>query len=76
MLEVQREVWYENFVWKRRGKRPLTRPNMGWENNVKISSVCCDGMTWMILTQNCVHDRFDTRLVDFSSKFIRVRVRN
>lgn len=64
------------FLWERLGKRPLARPNMVWESNVKISSVCCDDMTWMILAQNCVQNCFDTRLVEFSSKFIRVRVRN
>jgi hypothetical protein len=41
-------------VRKSEGKRPLRRPRVGWEDNIKmgLQEVRYDGMDWIDLTQD------------------------
>jgi len=42
------------FVKKPEGKRPLGRPRLGWEDNIKmdLQEVGCGGMDWIELAQD------------------------
>jgi hypothetical protein len=41
-------------VGKPEGKRPLGRPRLGWEDNIKmdLQEVRCGGMDWIALAQD------------------------
>jgi hypothetical protein len=43
-----------DLVGKPEGKRPLWRPRLTWENNIKMDlyKVGCGGMDWMELAQD------------------------
>ena len=51
-MEEMRGV-YRVLVGKLEGKRPLGRPRLRWENNIKtdLQEVGCGGMDWVELTQ-------------------------
>ena len=40
---------YRVLVWKHEGKRPLGRPGLGWEDNIKmdLQEVECGDMDWI-----------------------------
>jgi hypothetical protein len=42
------------LVGKPEGKRPLDRPRLRWENNIKadLQKVGCEGMDWIELAKN------------------------
>jgi len=44
---------YRFLVGKREGKRPLGRPRLRWEDNIKmdLQDVGCGGMDWIELAQ-------------------------
>jgi hypothetical protein len=44
---------YRVLVVKHEGKRPLGRPRLGWEDNIKkdLQEVGCGGMDWIELVQ-------------------------
>jgi len=44
---------YGVVVWKPEGKRPLGRPRLRWEDNIKmdLQEVGCGGMDWIELPQ-------------------------
>jgi hypothetical protein len=50
----ERRSVYRVLVGKPRGKRPLGRPRLRWENNIKIDlqEVGCGGMDWIELAQD------------------------
>ena len=52
-MAKKRDV-YGVFVGKPEGKRPLTRPRLRWEYNIKmdIQEVGCAGMDWIELAQD------------------------
>jgi len=45
---------YRVLVWKPEGKRPLGRPRLRWEDNIKmdVQEVGCGGMDWIELAQD------------------------
>jgi hypothetical protein len=45
---------YRVSVGKPEGKRPLGRPRIGWEDNIKadLQEVGCGGMDWIELAQD------------------------
>ena len=45
---------YRVLVWKSEGKRPLGRPRLRWENNIKmdLQEVGCGSMDWIELAQD------------------------
>jgi hypothetical protein len=45
---------YRVLVWKPDGKRPLGRPRVRWEDNIKmdLQEVGCGGMDWIELAQD------------------------
>jgi hypothetical protein len=51
---------YRDLVGKHEGKRPLGRPRLRWEDNIKtdLQEVGCGGMDWIELAQN--RDRWRT----------------
>jgi hypothetical protein len=50
----ERRVIYRVLVAKPEGKRPLWRPRLRWEDNIKmdIREVGCRGMDWIELAQD------------------------
>jgi len=52
-MEERRGV-YRVLVGKLEGKRPLGRPRLRWEDNIKmdLQEVGCEGMDWIDLAQN------------------------
>jgi hypothetical protein len=48
---------YRVWVGKPEGKRPLGRPRLRWENNIKmdLQEVKCEGVEWIDVAQ--VRDR-------------------
>jgi hypothetical protein len=53
-LMGERRVVYRVSVGKPEGKRPLGRPRIRWEYNIKmdIQEAGCGGMDWIELAQN------------------------
>jgi hypothetical protein len=52
---VAREEAYTGFWWEKpEGKRPLGRPRLRWEDNIKINlqEVGCGGVDWFELAQD------------------------
>ena len=49
----ERRGVYRVLVGKPEGKRPLGRPRLGWEDNIKmdLQEVVCGGMEWIELAQ-------------------------
>ena len=47
---------YRLLVGKPEGKKPIGRPRLGWEDNIKmdLQEVGCWGMDWIDLTQDRV----------------------
>jgi hypothetical protein len=45
---------YRGLVGKPEGKRPLRKPWLGWEDNIKmhLQEVGCGGMDWIVLVQD------------------------
>jgi len=56
----ERRGVYRVLVGKPEGKRPLGRPRLRWEDNIKMGfqEVECGGMDWIELAQN--RDRWRT----------------
>ena len=50
----ERRRVYRVLVGKPEGKRPLGRPSLGWENNIKmdLQEVGCGDMDWIDLAQD------------------------
>ena len=50
----ERRGVYKVFVGKPEGKRPLGRPRLRWEDNIKIAlqEMGCRGMDWIELAQD------------------------
>jgi hypothetical protein len=50
----ERRRAYRILVGKREGKRPLGRPRLRWEDNVKIElqEIECEGVHWNDLAQD------------------------
>jgi len=50
----ERRGVYRVLVGKPEGKRPLGRPRLRWENNIKMDfqEVVCGGMDWIELAQD------------------------
>jgi len=50
----QRRGLYGVLVGKSEGKRPLGRPRLRWEDNIKtdLQEVGCGGMDWIELAQD------------------------
>ena len=50
----ERRVVYRVLVGKPEGKRPLGKPRLRWEDNIKmdIQEVGCRGMDWIELAQD------------------------
>ena len=50
----ERRGVYRVFVGKPEGKRPLVRPRLRWEVNIKmdLEEVGCGGMDWIELAQD------------------------
>jgi hypothetical protein len=50
----ERRGVYRVLVWKPEGKRPLGRPRLRWEDNIKadLQEVGCGGIDWIELTQD------------------------
>ena len=50
----ERRGVYRVVVEECEGKRPLWRPRLGWENNIKmdLQEVGCEGMDWIELAQD------------------------
>jgi len=50
----EREGVYRVLVGKPEGKRPLGRPRLRWEDNIKmdLQEVGCGGMDWIELAQD------------------------
>ena len=50
----ERRGVYRDLVGKPEGKRPLGRPRIRWEDNIKmdIQEVGCEGMDWIDLAQD------------------------
>ena len=51
---VERKGLYSVLVGKPEGKRPLGRPRLRWEDNIKmdLQEVGCGGMDWIDLAQD------------------------
>ena len=49
----ERRGVYRVLVGKPEGKRPLGRPRLGWEDNIKmdLQEVGCGGIEWIELAQ-------------------------
>ena len=54
-----RRVVYRVLVGKREGKRPLGRPRLRWDDNIRmdLQEVGCGGMDWTELAQDRVRWR-------------------
>jgi len=50
----ERRCVYRVLVGKSEGKRPLGRPKLRWEDNIKmdLQEVGCGGMDWIDLAQD------------------------
>ena len=50
----ERREAYRVLVEKPEGRRPLGRPRLRWEDNIKmdLQEVGCEGMDWIDLAQN------------------------
>ena len=50
----ERRGVYRVWVGELEGKRPLGRPRLRWEDNIKmdLQEVVCGGMDWIELAQN------------------------
>jgi hypothetical protein len=53
-MGLRQERRVRGFGGETRGKRPLGRPRLRWENNVKmdLQEVGCGGMDWFELAQD------------------------
>jgi hypothetical protein len=49
-----KRVVYSVLVWKPEAKRPLGRPRLRWEDNIKmdVQEVRCGGMDWIELIED------------------------
>jgi len=50
----ERRGIYRTLVGKAEGNRPLVRPKLRWEDNIKmdLQKVGCSGVDWIELTQD------------------------
>jgi len=50
----ERRGVYSVLIGKPEGRRPLGRPRLRWEDNIKmdLQEVGCEGMDWIDLTQD------------------------